>query len=71
MEQPAIRKIAFNIYAKDDEEAERGRRAVIQFIDLMGQHGAMVSGDKIADAVDRLGESPFIKNQIINFFKKR
>lgn len=70
MEQPAIRKISFNIYARDDEEAERGRKAVISFIDLMGRHGAMVSGDKIADAVERLGDSPFIKSQIINFFKR-
>lgn len=65
-----IRNISFNIYAKDDEEAEKGRRAIIRFINIMGQHGAKVSGDKIADAVSRLNSNPFITSQIINFFKQ-
>lgn len=67
MEQ--IRKITFNIYADSDDEAEKGRKAIIQFINIMGQHGARVSGRKLSDAVSRLGDSPFITNQIINFFK--
>lgn len=67
---PEIRNISFNIFAGSDEEAERGRKAIIQFINIMGQHGAMVSGDKIAEAVGRLNTSPFIASQIIKFFKK-
>lgn len=69
MEQE-IQPITFNIYAKDREEAERGRKAIIQFINIMGQHGAKVSGDKLVEAVGRLNSSPFIATQIINFFKK-
>ena len=65
-----VRNISFNIYASSDEEAEKGRKAIIQFINIMGQHGAMVSGNKIAEAVSKLNESPFIASQIINFFKK-
>ena len=65
-----VRNISFNIYADSDEEAEKGRKAIIQFINIMGQHGAMVSGDKIAEAVAKLNSSPFIASQIINFFKK-
>lgn len=64
-----IRTISFNIYADSDEEAERGRKAIIQFINIMGQHGAKVSGDKIAEAVGKLSSSPFIASQIIKFFK--
>ena len=64
------RKISFNIYACSDEEAERGRKAIIQFINIMGQHGAMVTGDKLTAAVGMLSSSPFITSQIINFFKK-
>lgn len=64
-----IRKIAFNIYADSDEEAERGRKAIVQFINIMGQHGAMVSGDKLQEAVSRLGDNSFITSQIIKFFK--
>lgn len=64
-----IRNISFNIYADSDEEAERGRKAIIQFINIIGQHGGKVSGTKIADAVSRLNSSPFIASQIIKFFK--
>lgn len=69
--EKGIRKISFNIYAQDDEEAENGRKAIIQFINIMGQYGAMVSGNKIAEAVANLNNNQFIKNQIINFFKKQ
>jgi len=64
------REISLKIYADSDEEAERGRKAVIQFINIIGQHGAMVSGDKIAEAVSRLSDSPFVLSQIIRFFKQ-
>ena len=65
-----IRKIEFNIYADSDEEAEVGRKAIIEFINLMGRHGAKVSGRKIAEAVGKLNGSPFIAGQIIKFFKQ-
>ena len=66
-----IRKISFNIFASSDEEAELGRRAIVQFINIMGQHGAMVSGDRLYDAVKLLNTNPFITSQIINFFKNK
>ena len=66
-----IRNISFNIYANSDEEAENGRKAIIQFINIMGQHGAKVSGSKIADAVGKLNSNPFIFSQIIKFFKDK
>lgn len=65
-----VRPITFNIYASTDEEAERGRRGIIDFINIVGQHGAMVSGDKIAEAVGKLRESPFVFSQILKFFKQ-
>ena len=67
---PNVRNISFNIFAADDAEAERGCEAIKQFIRLMGSQGAMVSGDKIAQAVAKLDSSPFIKSQIVSFFKK-
>ena len=65
-----IKQIAFNIYAESNEEAEKGRKAIIQFINIVGQHGAKVSGNKLHEAVSKLPSSPFVFNQIINFFKK-
>ena len=70
MEQE-IRPITFNIYASSDEEAEKGRKAIIKFINIIGQQGAKVTGNKIADAVAKLNSSPFVTYQIINFFKKQ
>lgn len=64
-----IRNISFNIYASSDEEAERGRQAIIKFIDFVGQRGAKVSGNKLSDAVEKMQHEPFIVNQIIHFFK--
>ena len=34
--EKGIRSISFNIYANDDAEAEKGRIAIIQFINIMG-----------------------------------
>lgn len=65
-----IKQISFNIYSGSDEEAEKGRKAIIEFINIMGQHGAKVSGNKIAEAMARLNSSPFIFSQIIKFFKE-
>lgn len=64
-----IQRISFNIYADDEQEAERGRQAIVEFINLMGRYGAKVSGNRIAQAMQQLNNSPFIRNQIINFFK--
>ena len=64
-----IKPITFNIYAETDEEAEKGRKAIIEFINLVGQYGAKVSGNKIEEAVSKIDSNQFIKSQIINFFK--
>lgn len=61
--------ITFNIYAETDEEAEKGRKAIIEFINIMGKHGARVSGNKLAEAVQKMDTAPFAVNQIIKFFK--
>lgn len=65
-----VRNISFNIYASSDEEAERGKKAIVHFINIMGQHGAKVSGDKLYEAVKMLNVNPFITSQIIRFFKQ-
>ena len=68
MEQ-SIKSITFNIYADSEEEAENGRRAIIKFINILGKHGAKVSGNKVAEAVNMLNKNPFITSRIIQFFK--
>lgn len=68
-EKLSIRPITFNIYASDDDEAERGRKAIIEFINTMGRHGARVSGDKLALAVSKMEKATFVTREIIKFFK--
>ena len=65
-----IRPITFNIYASSEEEAERGRKAIVTFINIIGQQGAKVSGDKLHEAIGKLPHSPFVFNQILKFFKR-
>ena len=66
--QPML--IQFCIYAKDQVEADNGRKAIIEFINIMRDHDAPVTGNKLKEAVGKIGNSPFIFNQIINFFRK-
>ena len=66
-----IRQITFNIYASNDHEAEKGRQAFVQFINVMGQNGAKVTGDRLYDAFMMLHKNPFITSQIIKFFKNQ
>lgn len=61
--------ITFRIYAKDEDEVERGRKAIAQFINIVGYHGGRVSGDKIAEAVSMLNSNPYITSKIIGFFR--
>ncbi len=70
MAQNNVKRIAFNIYADSDEEAESGRQAIIMFINMVGQHGYKVSGNKIAEAVNKMKSNHFIATQVINFFKR-
>lgn len=63
-------KIELQIYAENEQEAENGRKALVSFIEIMRQHGAAVRGNKLVEAVQGLQSNQFIKNQIINFFRK-
>lgn len=62
--------INLQIYARSEEEAERGRKAIIQFINIMKERNIAVTGEKIVEAMGKLSSSPFIFNEIVKFFKK-
>lgn len=68
-EKLKVQPITFNIYAADKDEAEVGRKAIVQFINIMCQHGARVSGKKLSEAVAKMSNAPFVVSQIIKFFK--
>ena len=71
IQNPIARRISFNIFAASDEEALRAEKSLKAFIRMMGEKNIMVSGNKIAEAISKLDDSPFIKNEIMRFFQKQ
>ena len=63
--------INLQIYANSDEEAERGRKAIVRFINIMRENRAAVTGEKLVSAVGKLSSSPFIFSEILRFFKHK
>lgn len=61
-------EIKFNIYADSEQEAEAARQAIVGFIGTMARQGRAVRGSKIADAVARWDNNPFIRSKILEFF---
>lgn len=61
--------ITIKIYAENEQEAEQARHALGGFVDQIGRHGLMVTGNKITAAVTRWEQNPFVKSQILKHFK--
>jgi len=62
--------ITVNIYAEDEQEAQRAQKVLGQFVNDMGHMGIAVTGRKIAEAVPRWNANNLVKQQIVNHFKK-
>lgn len=62
-------KISFEIYAESEEEAQMAQQSIIGFIEQLRQRGRAVTAPKIARAVGGWQDTPFIRNQILNYFK--
>ena len=62
-------EIKFNIYAENEQEVEKARKAIVCFIAEHAQQGRAVTGKKIADAVCHWKDNVIVRNKIINHFK--
>lgn len=62
--------ITVNIYAEDEQEALLAQKALGQFVNDMGHFGIPVTGRKIAEAIPKWQANSFVKQQVINHFKK-
>lgn len=62
-------KIAFELYAYDEQEVAECRQAIIDFINLHAQYGRAVTAKKVGKAVSEWDKNIIVKNKIINFFK--
>lgn len=60
--------ITVKIYAEDEQEAERARKALGGFVDRMGEMGVMVTGDRIASGVPKWEKNPLVRSQVIKHF---
>ena len=60
--------ITFNIYANNEQEVEKLRFVITEFIRLHAEQGRAVTAAKVADALRNWNNNPIIKNRIINYF---
>ncbi len=61
---------AFNIWAESQKEADEMRQAFIDFINEMSRQGIMVTAPRVTEAVRNWQKNPFVRNRIIEHFKK-
>lgn len=59
-------KIAFNVYANSQEEADTASKAIATFIDNMAKQGVAVTAEKLSQAIQSWGNNPLVRN----YFKK-
>lgn len=61
--------ISFHIYAENEQEVEMARKAIVEFIQLHASQCRAVTASKVAQALSNWNRNPFVKQQIINYFK--
>ena len=61
--------ITFNIYARNEQEVEKLRMAIVAFINSHARQGRAVDAPRLTQAIANWEKNPFVKNQIINYFK--
>lgn len=55
-------KVAFNVYANSQEEAEAASKAIADFVDKMAKQGVAVTAEKLTQAVRNWGNNPLVRN---------
>jgi len=61
--------ITFNVYARNEQEVEDLRMAVVAFIGHHARQGRAVDAARLAQAIANWDRNPLVKSQIINYFK--
>lgn len=61
--------VTFNVYARDEMEAEELRMAIVAFIGHHAQCGRAVTAAKAARAIANWDRNPLVRNQIIQYFQ--
>lgn len=61
--------ITFNIYARNEQEVEELRMAVIAFIGSHARQGRAVDAARLAKAISNWDKNPIVRNKIIEHFR--
>ena len=61
--------ITFNVYARNEQEVEELRMAIVAFIGCHARQGRAVDAARLAKAIANWDQNPIVKSQIINYFK--
>ncbi len=65
-----VYNISVPIYAENEQEAMEAQQALYNFVNRYRERNVAVTGNKVAAALKKLGDNPFIKSQIDNFLTK-
>ena len=61
--------ITFDIYARNEQEVENLRMAIVAFIGCHARQGRAVDAERLAKAISNWDNNPIVKNKIIDYFK--
>ena len=61
--------ITFEVYARNEQEVENLRMAIIGFIGYHRNQGRAVDAERLAQAISRWDKNAFVRNEIIKYFK--
>jgi len=61
--------ITFDVYARNEQEVEELRMAIVAFIGFHARQGRAVDAARLAKAIANWDKNPIVKNKIIDYFK--
>ena len=61
--------ISFNVYARNEQEVEELRNAIVAFIGTHARQGRAVDAARLAKAIANWDNNPIVKSRIIEYFK--
>ena len=60
--------ITFNVYARNEQEVENLRMAIVAFIGHHARQGRAIDAERLAQAIAGWDKNPIVKSQIIKYF---
>ena len=60
--------ISFNIYAHDEEEVKRLRKAIVNFIGRNAEQGRAVDAERTARALENWDRNPIVHSYIVEYY---